>query len=80
MGGQLGQLQFLVILLSRKTNIDADALLRVFWLGCMSDNSGTHLQVTAAVVQEAALKSHQVQQADPTLNLVITRVWDGTLG
>ena len=43
-----------------KTNIDADTLSRVSKLGCMSDNSGTHLQITAAVVwavQEAALKS-----------------------
>ena len=42
-----------------KTNIDADALLRVSWLGCIPDNSGTHLQVKAAAVwalQEAALK------------------------
>ena len=41
-----------------KTNINADALSRVSQLGCMSDNSGTHLQVTAAAVQalwEAAL-------------------------
>ena len=44
---------------ARKTNIDAYALLRVSWPGCMPDNSGTHLQVTAAVmwaVHEAALK------------------------
>ena len=33
-----------------KTNIDADALLRVSWPGCMPDNSGTHLKVTAAAV------------------------------
>ena len=81
----------------------------------MSDNSGTHLKVTAAVVQavqEVALKNltspieayscnlHvldsvqdiqqvtcmtledwcQAQQADPTLSLVISRLWDGTLG
>ena len=46
-----------------KTNIDADILSRevrrVSWLGCIPDNSGTHLQVTAApvqVVQEAALE------------------------
>ena len=42
-----------------KTNIDADALLRVFWPGSMPDSSGTHLKVTAAAVravQEAALK------------------------
>ena len=42
-----------------KTNIDADALLRVSWPGHMPDNSGTHLQVTAAAVQavqDAALK------------------------
>ena len=44
---------------ARKTNIDADALLRVSWPGCMPDNSGTHLKVTAAAVQavqEAALE------------------------
>ena len=44
---------------ARKTNIDADALLRVSWPGCMPDNSGTHLHVTATAVQavqEAALK------------------------
>ena len=35
----------------RKTNINAEALLRVSCLGCMPDNSGTHLQVTAAAVQ-----------------------------
>ena len=42
-----------------KANIDADTLLRVSWLGCMADNSGTHLPFTAAAVwaiQEAALK------------------------
>ena len=42
-----------------KANIDADALSRVLWPGCMPDNSGTHLKVTAAAVQavqEAALK------------------------
>ena len=32
------------------TNIDADALLRVSWPGCMPDNSGTHFQVIAAAV------------------------------
>ena len=98
-----------------KTNIDADALSKASWLGCMSDNSGTHLQVTAAAVQAVqgtALKGltspieayscdlhvldsmqdsqqvtcmtledlHQAQQADPTLSLVISRLWDGTLG
>ena len=42
-----------------KTNIDADALSRVSWLGCMPDDSSTHLKVTAAAVQavqEAALE------------------------
>ena len=42
-----------------KANIDADALLRVSWPGCMPDNSGTHLKVTATTVQavqEAALE------------------------
>ena len=115
LGGQFDQLQLLVILLNRKTSVDTDALSRVSWLGCMPDNSGTHLQVTAAAVwavQEAALKSltssieayscnlhildsvqdshhvacmtlkdwHQAQQADPTLSLVISKLWDGTLG
>ena len=100
---------------ARKANIDADALSRVSLPGCMPDNSGTHLKVTAAavwVVQEATLKGptspmeacsydlhvldavqdsqqvtcmtledwHQAQQADPTLSLVISRLWDGTLG
>ena len=44
---------------ARKTNIDVDALSRVPWPGCMPDNSGTHLKVTAAAVQavqKAALK------------------------
>ena len=42
-----------------KTNIDADALWRVSWPGIMPDSSGTHLKVTATVVQarqEAGLK------------------------
>ena len=42
-----------------KTNIDADALPRVSWPGCMPDSSGTHLKVTATevqAVQEAALE------------------------
>ena len=42
-----------------KANKDADALLRVSWPGCMPDNSGTHLKVTATAawaVQEPALK------------------------
>ena len=41
----------------RKTNIDADALLRVSWPECVPDNSDTHLKVTAAAVwavEEAA--------------------------
>ena len=85
-------------------------LLRVSWLGCMPNNLGTHLKVTAPVVwavQEAALKGPtspiqayscdlhvldsvqdglqvacmtmedwcEAQQADLTLNLVITRLW-----
>ena len=42
-----------------KMNIDANALLRVSWPGCMPDNSDTHLKVTAIAVQavqEAALE------------------------
>ena len=35
---------------ARKANVDADALSRVSWPGCMPDNSGTHLKVTAAAV------------------------------
>ena len=34
-----------------KANIDADALLRVSWPGCMPDTLGTHLKVTATAVQ-----------------------------
>ena len=98
-----------------KTNIDADALSRVSWLGCMPDNSGTHLQVTAAAVQAVQKAAHkgptspieayscnlhildsvqdsqqvtcmttedwnQAKQVETTLSLVITRLWDGTLG
>ena len=36
---------------ARKTNTDTDTLSRVSWPGCMPDNSGTNLQVTAAAVQ-----------------------------
>ena len=35
---------------AEKTNIDADALLSVSWPGCMPDNSGTPLKVTATAV------------------------------
>ena len=34
-----------------KANIDADALSRMSWPGCMPDSSGTHLKVTATAVQ-----------------------------
>ena len=33
-----------------KTNIDADALSRVSWLGCIPDSSGTHQKVIATAV------------------------------
>ena len=33
-----------------KANIDADALSRVSWPGCMPDNSATYLKVTTAAV------------------------------
>ena len=42
-----------------KTNIDADALLRVSWPGCVSSALGTFYQLTTVAVhamQEAALK------------------------
>ena len=42
-----------------KANIDADALSRVFWPGCMPDNTSTHIKVTVAAiqaVQEVALQ------------------------
>ena len=35
---------------ARKANIDADALSRVSWPGCVSNDSGTHLKVTTAAV------------------------------
>ena len=41
-----------------KANIDADALSKVSWPGCMSDHTNNHIKVTAAAVQavqEAAL-------------------------
>ena len=41
-----------------KKNIDADALSRVSWPGCVPGKSGTHLKVTAAAVQA-------VQEASP---------------
>ena len=42
-----------------KANIDADALSRVSWPGCMPDSTSNHIKVTAAAmqaVQEAALQ------------------------
>ena len=42
-----------------KANIDADALSRVSWPGCMPDNTNNHIKVTAPAmqaVQEAALQ------------------------
>ena len=39
-----------------KANIDADALSRVSWPGCMPGNTSTCIKVTAAAVQEAALQ------------------------
>ena len=59
MVASLANYNFWLYYRASKTNIDADALLRVSWPGCMPDNSGTHLQVKAAAVQamqEAALK------------------------
>ena len=35
---------------ARKAKIDADVFSSVPWLGCMPDNSGTHLKVTAVAV------------------------------
>ena len=39
-----------------KANIDADALSRVSWLGCMPGNTNTCIKVTAAAVQETVLQ------------------------
>ena len=109
MGHHLANYNFWLHYRARKVNIDADTLSRVSWPGCDSDDSGTHLKVTAAAVQavqEAALEghtspieaysydlhvldavqdsqqftcmtlkdSHQAQQEDPTLSLVISRL------
>ena len=44
---------------ARKPNIDANTLSRVSWPGCVSDDSGTHLKITATTVwavQEASPK------------------------
>ena len=62
LSSQLGQLQLPAVLYYRvgKTNINADALSRMFWLGCMPDTSDTHVQVSVAVVWaivEATLES-----------------------
>ena len=48
---------------ARKANIDADAISMISWPGCISDDSGTHLKITAATVQavqEAAFEGPQV--------------------
>ena len=49
-----------------KINIDADALLRMSWPGCIPDTSGTHHQVTAAAVQaiEGAILEGPVSPAE----------------
>ena len=55
----LGNYNFRLHYQAGKTNIDVDALSRVFWPQCMSDNLGTSLKVTATAVraiQEAALE------------------------
>ena len=39
-----------------KAKKDADALSRVSWPECMPDSASTHIKVTAAAVQEAALQ------------------------
>ena len=36
-----------------KANIDADALSRVSWPGCIPDNTSTHIKVTTAAMQAA---------------------------
>ena len=46
---------------AEKTKIDVDALLRVSWPGCVSDDSGTHLKVTAAVVKAVQEAPSKVQ-------------------
>ena len=59
LGYQLGQLNFRLHYRAGKANIDADALSKVSWPGCMPDSSGTHLKFTATAVQavqEATLK------------------------
>ena len=48
-----------------KANIDADALLRVSWPGCMPDSSGTHIKVTTAAMQ-AVHKAALQGPASPT--------------
>ena len=55
----LANYNFILHYRAGKANIDADALLRVSWPGCMPDSSGTHLKVTTTAVwavQEATLK------------------------
>ena len=42
-----------------KTNIDADALSKVSWLGCMPNISDAYLHVTATVVQPMQEAAHE---------------------
>ena len=54
--GSLANYNFSLPYRAGKANIDADALSRVSWPGCMPDITSTHVKVTAAAVQEAALQ------------------------
>ena len=56
---RLANYNFQLFYRTGKTNIDADALSRVFWPRCVPDTSDTHHWVSAAAMQamqEAALK------------------------
>ena len=49
--GSLANYNFRLHYRAGKANIDADALLRVSWPGCMPGNTSTCIKVTAAAVQ-----------------------------
>ena len=64
-----------------KANIDADALSRVSWPGCMPDNTSTHIEVIAAAmqaVQEAALQGPASPIEDYSSDLHVLNVLQGS--
>ena len=55
--GSLANYNFQLHYRAGKANIDADALSRVFWPGCVTYPKGIYHQVTTAAVEEVTLES-----------------------